>query len=57
MIFALNVLLFVLFSVMSVVRYTVFKGLWGCMVRHPVQSLFLGRFAFCLVCVCGPDYR
>ncbi|EEY18822.1 sulfite transporter Ssu1 [Verticillium alfalfae VaMs.102] len=41
-IFCLNVVLFVLFFIISVLRYTVFPGVWGCMIRHPVQSLFLG---------------
>lgn len=45
-IFALNVLIFVTFAVISVLRYTLFRGLWGCMIRHPVQSLFLGKFAW-----------
>lgn len=41
-IFGLNVLLFSLFTAVSIVRYTVFRGIWSCMLRHPVQSLFLG---------------
>lgn len=43
-IFCLNILLFVLFTAISVVLYTVFPGPFGAMLRHPVQSLFLGRF-------------
>lgn len=42
-IFALNVLLFVLFTILSLVRYTFFPGLWTAMLRHPVQSLFIGK--------------
>ncbi|KAF2761031.1 hypothetical protein EJ05DRAFT_461677 [Pseudovirgaria hyperparasitica] len=43
-IFALNVFLFVLFTLVSLVRYAVFRGVWSCMTSHPVQSLFLGTF-------------
>ncbi|KAF7560102.1 hypothetical protein G7046_g4054 [Stylonectria norvegica] len=43
-IFALNVALFLLFLTISVLRYTLFRGVWGCMIRHPAQSLFLGTF-------------
>ena len=42
LIFALNVFLFCVFTVVSFLRYTLFKGLWACLIRHPVQSLFLG---------------
>lgn len=41
-IFAFNVLLFVLFTVISLARYMVFRGLWTSMLNHPTQSLFLG---------------
>ena len=43
-IFALNVLLFVLFTVLSALRYTMYPEVWGALMRHPVQSLFLGTF-------------
>jgi uncharacterized membrane protein YcjF (UPF0283 family) len=43
-VFALNVVLFVTFSAISVVRYTLYPGIWTQMLRHPVQSLFLGEF-------------
>lgn len=42
-IFALNVVLFVLFLFISILRYTMFRGVWSCMINHPVQSLFLGK--------------
>ena len=42
-IFALNVFLFGVFIAISLVRYTMFPGIWMCVLRHPVQSLFLGR--------------
>lgn len=41
-IFAVNVALFVVLTVLSLLRYTLFPGIWSCMVAHPVQSLFLG---------------
>jgi tellurite resistance protein TehA-like permease len=40
--FALNVVLFLLFTAISVARYTIFRGVWAAMLRHPVQSLFIG---------------
>lgn len=41
-IFVLNIVLFVTFTVISVLRYTVYRGLFIAMLNHPVQSLFLG---------------
>ncbi|ETN44450.1 uncharacterized protein HMPREF1541_10631 [Cyphellophora europaea CBS 101466] len=43
-IFGLNVLLFTVFFVISLARYTMFRGLFRFMIRHPVQSLFTGTF-------------
>lgn len=43
-IFCLNVTLFLLFSLISVVRYTLYPEIWLAMIRHPVQSLFIGTF-------------
>jgi tellurite resistance protein TehA-like permease len=40
--FALNVLLFSTILLISVLRYTLFPATWTLMIRHPVQSLFLG---------------
>ncbi|KAI9445675.1 voltage-dependent anion channel [Lactarius psammicola] len=42
--FFLNLLLFVLFCVVSAARYWRFPGMWTAVLRHPVQSLFLGTF-------------
>lgn len=42
--FFLNLALFVLFTVLSAARYIVFPGIWNRMLRHPVQSLYLGTF-------------
>ena len=43
-IFALNVLLFVTFLLISILRYTIYPEIWFVMLRHPAQSLFLGTF-------------
>lgn len=40
--FALNVLLFGVILIISVLRYTLYPATWSLMLRHPVQSLFLG---------------
>ncbi|WPH02542.1 Hypothetical protein R9X50_00540700 [Acrodontium crateriforme] len=42
--FALNVLLFLSFLSISIVRYTLWPKIWTLMIRHPAQSLFLGTF-------------
>jgi hypothetical protein len=47
-IFALNVVLFSLFTAISIARYTIFRGVWSFMVKHPVQSLFLGMLSLSL---------
>lgn len=40
--FALNVLLFTVFLLLSIVRYALYPEIWFAMIRHPSQSLFLG---------------
>lgn len=62
--FALNVLLFVVFLLISILRYTLYPKIWNSMVRHPAQSLFLGTFPMGLatiinmiVFVCVPSWR
>lgn len=42
--FALNVTLFCLFLLISILRYSIYPEIWHAMVRHPAQSLFLGTF-------------
>lgn len=42
--FALNVGLFMTFTVMTILRYILFPEIWGAMIRHPTHSLFLGVF-------------
>jgi C4-dicarboxylate transporter/malic acid transport protein len=44
-VFGLNVLLFLLFTAVSVARYTVWPKMFWVMLFHPSQSLFLGTFA------------
>ncbi len=40
-VFVVNVALFVIFTCISVIRYTMYPEIWGAMIRHPTQSLFL----------------
>ncbi len=40
----LNLVIFIIFSICGIARYTFFRGLWSTMMRHPVQSLYLGTF-------------
>ncbi|KAK6530470.1 Plasma membrane sulfite pump involved in sulfite metabolism [Orbilia ellipsospora] len=42
--FCLNIVLFLSFFIISLLRYIMFPGLWGFMIQHPVQSLFIGTF-------------
>lgn len=44
--FAFNVFLFALFSLISLARYTLFRGIWTVMLNHPTQSLFLGLYPY-----------
>lgn len=47
-IFALNVVLFLLFLGITVVRYAVFPGLWKDVLRNPSQAVYLGEFSVVL---------
>jgi tellurite resistance protein TehA-like permease len=40
--FVLNIVLFTVFTIISLIRYTHYPEIWGVMIRHPNQSLFLG---------------
>ncbi|KAK4081862.1 hypothetical protein Purlil1_11549 [Purpureocillium lilacinum] len=42
--FAANVVLFVVFFAISVLRYALYPEIWRAMISHPGQSLFLGCF-------------
>lgn len=43
-IFGLNVVLFVTFLLISILRYGLYPEIWSAMIEHPGQSLFLGCF-------------
>ena len=62
-VFVLNVALFILFFFISVLRYTLWPAILPAMMRHPMQSLFLGTFPMGLstivtmvVLVCVPAW-
>ncbi|KAK5998415.1 Sulfite efflux pump SSU1 [Cladobotryum mycophilum] len=40
--FVFNILLFITFLIISLLRYTLYPEIWFAMIRHPAQSLFLG---------------
>ncbi|KAI0088030.1 voltage-dependent anion channel-domain-containing protein [Irpex rosettiformis] len=42
--FFLNLTLFLIFNVLTVARYIIFPDIWSLMIRHPVQSLYLGCY-------------
>lgn len=42
--FCVNIVLFVVFLGISVARYALYPEIWGAMISHPGQSLFLGCF-------------
>jgi tellurite resistance protein TehA-like permease len=59
-IFALNILLFLVFLTITILRYVLYPKIFYLMVTHPTQSLFLGTFPMglatiinmiCYVCV------
>lgn len=61
--FAVNLLLFLVFMTISVLRYLLYPGLWNTMLHHPTMPLFLGTFPISLatviemiVLVCGPAW-
>lgn len=45
-VFCLNIFLFIIFTAISTIRYTVYRGIFYAMLRNPVQSLFLGMSPF-----------
>lgn len=62
--FALNVLLFVVFLAISILRYCLYPKIWFSMIRHPAQCLFIGTFPMGLatiinmiVFVCVPSWQ
>ncbi|KAJ0296251.1 hypothetical protein COL516b_011781 [Colletotrichum fioriniae] len=42
--FVLNIALFTVFTVITVLRYAMYPEIWKAMVVHPAQSMFLGCF-------------
>ena len=63
LIFCTNVLLFLVFLFVSVLRYTMWPDIWLAMIKHPAQSLFMGTFPMGLatiinmiVFVCVPAF-
>ena len=42
--FFLNLVLFAIFCIANVARYGRSPSVWNTMLRHPVQSLYLGTF-------------
>ncbi|CAN8103919.1 unnamed protein product [Discula destructiva] len=57
--FALNTVLFTWAFAMSILRYGLYPEIWSAMIRHPVESLFLGTLpmgfatlvqSWCLLC-------
>lgn len=62
-IFALNVLLFTLGCIISILRYVLYPDIFMVMITHPVQSMFIGTFPMGLatiinmiVLVCVPAW-
>nr|VWP00258.1 GATA type zinc finger protein Asd4 [Ganoderma boninense] len=42
--FFLDLFLFVLFNILTAIRYYMFPKIWLAMIHHPTQSLFLGTY-------------
>ncbi|EKM54271.1 uncharacterized protein PHACADRAFT_174783 [Phanerochaete carnosa HHB-10118-sp] len=42
--FFLNLSLFMIFTALTIARYILFPDIWGIMIRHPVQSLYVGGY-------------
>ena len=62
-IFALNVLLFGVGCIISILRYTLYPEIFAVMITHPIQSMFIGTFPMGLatiinmiVLVCAPAW-
>ncbi|KAL2873553.1 Plasma membrane sulfite pump involved in sulfite metabolism [Colletotrichum sp. CLE4] len=61
--FVLNIALFTVFTVITVLRYALYPEIWKAMVIHPAQSMFLGCFPMgfatiinIMVFVCAPAW-
>ncbi|CAK7218499.1 Plasma membrane sulfite pump involved in sulfite metabolism [Sporothrix curviconia] len=60
-VFCLNIFLFLSFTAISMTRYILYPEIWGVMIKHPSQSLFLGCIPMALgtivkmmIFVCSP---
>lgn len=42
--FFLNLALFVLFNALTIARHIIFPDVWGTMMKHPTQSLYIGTY-------------
>ncbi|KAI0755547.1 voltage-dependent anion channel [Fomes fomentarius] len=42
--FFLNLALFVLFNALTIARHIMFPDMWGTMMKHPTQSLYIGTY-------------
>jgi tellurite resistance protein TehA-like permease len=49
--FILNLCLFIIFSVISLLRYVMYPELFPAVLRHPHQSLFIGTFPVSLATI------
>jgi tellurite resistance protein TehA-like permease len=43
-VFVLDIVLFSIFTLISALRYIIYPDIWGAMIRHPTESLFLGTY-------------
>lgn len=62
-IFGLNTFLFCVFLAITTLRYTLYPEIWGLMIHHPFQSMFIGTFPMgfatiisMMVLVCSPAW-
>src|SRR4051812_1395532 len=62
-IFVFDLILFILFCIISAIRYIYYPEIWHAMIQHPVESLFLGTCPMALgiiiemmVFVCVPAW-
>ena len=42
--FFFNLILFIVFNILTIARYVIFPDIWPLMLRHPVQSLYVGCY-------------
>ncbi|KAI9669487.1 MAG: Plasma membrane sulfite pump involved in sulfite metabolism [Trizodia sp. TS-e1964] len=49
--FAFNIIIFVLALAISILRYSLYPEIWAVMIRHQTQSLFIGAFPMALATI------